>query len=40
MRFSSLGDKSCKSEREIKGFSVKFYTEEGNYDVIGSNFPV
>ncbi|MDG4945934.1 catalase [Weeksellaceae bacterium KMM 9713] len=26
--------------RDIRGFSVKFYTEEGNYDLIGNNTPV
>ena len=26
--------------RDIRGFSVKFYTEEGNYDLVGNNTPV
>lgn len=26
--------------RDVRGFAVKFYTEEGNYDMLGINFPV
>ncbi len=26
--------------RDVRGFSVKFYTEEGNYDLVGNNMPV
>lgn len=26
--------------REFKGFSVKFYTKEGNFDIVGANYPV
>ncbi|HMR18202.1 MAG TPA: catalase, partial [Sphingobacterium sp.] len=26
--------------RDVRGFSVKFYTEEGNYDLVGNNIPV
>ncbi len=28
------------AERDIRGFAVKFYTEEGNWDVVGNNTPV
>jgi len=26
--------------RDVRGFSIKFYTEDGNYDLIGNDFPV
>jgi catalase len=26
--------------RDVRGFSIKFYTEEGNWDIVGNNFPV
>ncbi len=26
--------------RDVRGFSIKFYTEEGNYDLVGNNMPV
>ncbi|SCM81032.1 Vegetative catalase [uncultured Sporomusa sp.] len=35
---SSLG--SADTVRDIRGFAVKFYTEEGNYDLIGNHLPV
>jgi len=28
------------SDRDVRGFAVKFYTEEGNYDLVGNNTPV
>jgi catalase len=28
------------SERDVRGFALKFYTEEGNYDLVGNNTPV
>jgi catalase len=31
---------SADTVRDIKGFSIKLYTEDGNYDIIGSNIPV
>lgn len=34
----SLGDSD--SERDVRGFAVKFYTEEGNWDLVGNNTPV
>jgi catalase len=41
-RFSTVGGEkgSADSERDPRGFAVKFYTEEGNYDVVGNNTPV
>ncbi len=35
---SSLG--SADTVRDIRGFAVKFYTEEGNYDLVGNHLPV
>ena len=42
MRFSTVGGEkgSADSERDPRGFAVKFYTEEGNYDMVGNNTPV
>ena len=31
---------AADAERDIRGFSVKFYTEEGNWDLLGNNTPV
>lgn len=31
---------AADAERDIRGFSLKFYTEEGNWDVVGNNTPV
>ncbi|HHI69195.1 MAG TPA: catalase [Planctomycetes bacterium] len=41
-RFSTVGGEkgSADSERDPRGFAVKFYTEEGNYDFVGNNTPV
>jgi catalase len=41
-RFSIVGGEkgSADSERDPRGFAVKFYTEEGNYDFVGNNTPV
>jgi catalase len=41
-RFSTVaGEKgSSDVERDPRGFAVKFYTEEGNYDLVGNNTPV
>lgn len=41
-RFSSaIGSKgSADSLRDVRGFAVKFYTQEGNCDLVGSNLPV
>jgi catalase len=42
MRFSTAaGDAgTAHAERDVLGFSAKFYTEEGNWDLVGSNTPV
>lgn len=41
-RFSNVvGSKgSLDTARDVRGFAVKFYTEEGNYDLVGNNIPV
>lgn len=41
-RFSTVGGEkgSADSERDPRGFAVKLYTEEGNYDIVGNNTPV
>ena len=42
VRFSSsLGSLgSADTVRDVRGFAVKFYTQEGNYDLVGNNIPV
>lgn len=42
VRFSTVGGEkgSADTERDPRGFAVKFYTEEGNYDIVGNNTPV
>lgn len=42
MRFSTVGGErgSADSERDPRGFAMKFYTEDGNYDLVGNNTPV
>jgi catalase len=41
-RFSTVGGEkgSADCERDPRGFALKFYTEEGNYDMTGNNTPV
>jgi catalase len=41
-RFSTVGGErgSADAARDPRGFAVKFYTEEGNYDFVGNNTPV
>ncbi|MBC57604.1 MAG: catalase HPII [Confluentimicrobium sp.] len=41
-RFSTVaGSKGSKdTPRDVRGFAVKFYTEEGNWDLVGNNIPV
>eukprot|EP01121_Diplochlamys_sp_Union-15-3_P006299 TRINITY_DN167_c0_g1_i5.p1 TRINITY_DN167_c0_g1~~TRINITY_DN167_c0_g1_i5.p1 ORF type:complete len:491 (-),score=99.25 TRINITY_DN167_c0_g1_i5:28-1500(-) len=41
-RFSTVaGEKgSADTERDPRGFAIKFYTEEGNWDMVGNNTPV
>jgi catalase len=42
VRFSTVGGErgSADSERDPRGFAVKFYTEDGNYDLVGNNTPI
>jgi len=42
VRFSTVAGErgAADAERDIRGFSVKFYTEEGNWDLVGNNTPV
>ncbi|CAJ2507620.1 Uu.00g088060.m01.CDS01 [Anthostomella pinea] len=42
MRFSTvtLGREYPDEGRNPRGFAIKFYTKEGNYDIVGLNFPV
>ncbi len=42
IRFSTVGGEkgSADSERDPRGFAVKFYTEDGNWDLVGNNTPV
>jgi catalase len=42
VRFSTVGGEkgSADAERDPRGFAIKFYTEEGNYDMTGNNTPV
>ena len=41
-RFSTVGGEkgSADAERDPRGFAIKFYTEDGNYDLVGNNTPV
>ena len=41
-RFSTVagGAGSVDTPRDVRGFSVKFYTQEGNWDLVGNNIPV
>ncbi|WP_172373576.1 catalase [Sporosarcina jiandibaonis] len=41
-RFSAVAGNrgSANTVRDVRGFAVKFYTEEGNYDLVGNNMPV
>lgn len=42
LRFSTvLGSRgSADTVRDVRGFAVKFYTQEGNWDIVGNNIPV
>lgn len=42
IRFSTVAGErgGADAERDIRGFSLKFYTEEGNWDLVGNNTPV
>ena len=41
-RYSNVAGERCAAdaERDIRVFAVKFYTEEGNWDMVGNNTPV
>ncbi len=41
-RFSTVagGAGSADTARDVRGFAVKFYTDEGNFDLVGNNVPV
>ncbi|MEH7346873.1 catalase [Bacillus sp. JJ1532] len=42
VRFSTVAGErgAADAERDIRGFSMRFYTEEGNWDLVGNNTPV
>ena len=42
VRFSTVAGSrgSADTARDVRGFSTRFYTEEGNYDIVGNNIPV
>lgn len=42
LRFSTVGGEkgSADTARDPRGFALKFYTEEGNWDMVGNNTPV
>ena len=42
LRFSTVGGEkgSADAERDPRGFALKFYTEDGNWDLVGNNTPI
>jgi len=42
VRFSTVAGErgAADAERDIRGFAMKYYTEEGNWDLVGNNTPV
>jgi catalase len=42
LRFSTVAGEQGSPDtwRDVRGFSIKFYTDEGNYDLVGNNTPV
>ena len=42
VRYSTVGGESGSADtaRDPRGFAVKFYTEEGNWDLVGNNTPI
>ena len=42
LRFSTVAGErgAADTDRDPRGFAVKFYTEEGNFDMVGNNTPV
>src|SRR6201993_3592700 len=41
-RFSTVAGErgAADAERDVRGFALKFYTDEGNHDLVGNNTPV
>ena len=41
LRFSIVAadEGAPDTDRDVRGVAVKFYTEEGNYDIVGNNTP-
>ena len=42
LRFSTVAGErgAADAERDVRGFALKVYTEEGNWDIVGNNTPV
>ena len=42
LRFSTVAGErgAADAERDVRGFAIKFYTEDGNWDIVGNNTPV
>lgn len=42
LRFSTVAGEAgaADAERDVRGFAIKFYTKEGNWDLVGNNTPV
>ncbi len=42
LRFSTVAGErgAADAERDVRGFAVKFYTQEGNWDLVGNNTPI
>ncbi|MFC5741686.1 catalase [Dyella tabacisoli] len=42
LRFSTVAGErgAADAERDVRGFALKFYTEEGNWDLVGNNTPI
>lgn len=42
LRFSTVAGErgAADTERDVRGFAMKFYTEEGNWDLVGNNTPI
>lgn len=42
VRFSTVAGSAGSTDlaRDVRGFAIKFYTDEGNYDLVGNNIPV
>src|ERR1700732_4437640 len=42
LRFSTVAGErgAADAERDVRGFALRFYTEEGNWDMVGNNTPI